>query len=187
MTRLRLIAAVALGTTVTLPLGAQIKAAPSTRATAEVTLSAPRVQGQPAPTPFKIRVDYGQPHARGRKVMYDLVKLDEVWRLGANAATEFSTDVDLVLGGATVPKGKYTLFTLPTKSGWKLIVNKKTGEWGTEYDAAADLVKVDLKARTLTDAVESLEITLVPATDAAKGTMTIAWGTVLLSVDWAAK
>ncbi len=187
MNRMNGLAALALGATLSLPLGAQIKAAPSTRATAEVILSAPRVQGQPAPTPFKIRVDYGQPHARGRKVMHEIVKLDEVWRLGANAATEFSTDVDLVLGGATVPKGKYTLFTLPTKSGWKLIVNKKTGEWGTEYDASSDLVKVDLKAKTLTDAVESLQITLVPAADAAKGTMTIAWGTVLLSVDWAAR
>jgi hypothetical protein len=165
---------------------AQVKAAPSTRATAEVTLSAPRVQGQPAPTPLKIRIDYGQPHARGRKVMHDVVKLDEVWRLGANAATEFSTDVDLVLGGATIPKGKYTLFTLPTKAGWKLIVNKKTGEWGTEYDASADLVKVDLKARTLAEPVESLQITLVPG-DGAKGTLTIAWGTALLSTEWAAK
>lgn len=187
MTRLRLLAALALGATITLPLEAQFKAAPSTRATAEVTLAPPRVQGQPAPAPLKIRVEYGQPHARGRKVMHEVVKLDEVWRLGANAATEFSTDVDLVLGGATIPKGKYTLFTLPTKAGWKLIVNKKTGEWGTEYDAAADLVKVDLKARTLTDAVESLQITFVPAENAAKGVMTIAWGTVLLSVDWAAK
>lgn len=187
MTRFRLLAALALGATIALPLEAQLKAAPSTRATAEVALAAPRVQGQPAPAPLKIRVEYGQPHARGRKVMHDVVKLDEVWRLGANAATEFSTDVDLVLGGATIPKGKYTLFTMPTKAGWKLIVNKKTGEWGTEYDAAADLVKVDLKARTLTDAVESLQITFVPAENAAKGVMTIAWGTVLLSVDWAAK
>jgi hypothetical protein len=144
------------------------------------------VQGQPAPTPLKIRIDYGQPHARGRKVMHDVVKLDEVWRLGANAATEFSTDVDLVLGGATIPKGKYTLFTLPTKAGWKLIVNKKTGEWGTEYDASADLVKVDLKARTLAEPVESLQITLVPG-DGAKGTLTIAWGTAFLSTEWAAK
>ncbi len=165
---------------------AQLKAAPSSRATAEVTLSAPRVQGQPAPTPARIRIDYGQPHARGRKVMHDVVKLDEVWRLGANAATEFSTDVDLVLGGATIPKGKYTLFALPTKAGWKLIVNKKTGEWGTEYDASADLVKVDLKARTLAEPVESLQITLVPG-DGAKGTLTIAWGTAFLSTEWAAK
>ena len=187
MTRTTILAALALGAAAALPAEAQLKAAPSTRATAELTLAAPRVQGQPAPAPLKIRVDYGQPHARGRKVMHDVVKLDEVWRLGANAATEFSTDVDLVLGGATIPKGKYTLFTMPTKAGWKLIVNKKTGEWGTEYDASADLAKVDLKAKTLTDAVESLQITLVPVDGAAKGTLTISWGTVQLSADWSAK
>lgn len=187
MTRLRLLAAFTLTAAATAPLEAQLRAALSTRATAEVTLSTPRVTGQPAPTPVKIRIDYGQPHARGRKVMYDVVKLDSVWRLGANAATEFSTDADLLLGGATIPKGKYTLFTLPTKGGWKLIVNKHTGEWGTDYDASADLVKVDLKARTLSEAVESLQITLVPADGPAKGVLTIAWGTLMLSVDWAAK
>ena len=187
MTRLRLLSALALGAATSVPLHAQLKAAPSTRATAEVTLAGPRAQGAPAPAPLKIRVDYGQPHARGRKIMHDVVKLDEVWRLGANAATELATDVDLVLGGATIPKGKYTLFTMPAKAGWKLIVNKKTGEWGTDYDASADLVKVDLKARTLSEAVESLQITLVPAEGAAKGVLTIAWGTVMLSVDWAAK
>ena len=187
MTHDRLLGTLVLGFAFALPLHAQLKAAPSSRATAEVTLAGPRAQGASASAPLKIRVDYGQPHARGRKIMHDVVKLDEVWRLGANAATEFSTDVDLVLGGATIPKGKYTLFTMPTKAGWKLIVNKKTGEWGTDYDASADLVKVDLKARTLSEAVESLQITLVPAEGAAKGVLTIAWGTVMLSVDWAAK
>lgn len=175
------------------PLAAQapagLRQALSTRGTAEATLSTPRVQGQPAPTPLKIRVDYGQPHARGRKVVGGLIPVDTVWRFGANAATGFTTDVDLEIGGQKVPKGAYTLFSLLAKNGsWSLIVSKKTGEWGTQYDPTADLVRIPVKARTLTEAVESFTVTLEPAADgSAKGTLRFAWGTAEGSVDWVAK
>lgn len=179
------------------PLAAQMGGAPaaglrqalSTRSTAEATLSPPRVQGQPAPAPLKIRVDYGQPHARGRKVVGGLIPVDTVWRFGANAATGFTTDVDLDLGGAMVPKGAYTLFSLLGKDGsWKLIISKKTGEWGTQYDPSADLARVPVKARTLAEAAESFTVTLVPAADGSpKGTLRFAWGTAEGTVEWAAK
>ena len=162
-----------------------LRAAPSTRATVEVTLNSPRVPGQAALAPLKLRIEYGQPHARGRAIYPGVIPNDAVWRLGANSATELTTDVDLVVGGARVPKGKYTLFTLPTKAGWKLIVNKKTGQWGTDHDASQDLVRVDLRHATRHEALESLSIWLVPAEGAAKGVATFAWGTAELSVDWA--
>jgi hypothetical protein len=179
------------------PLAAQMGGAPSaglrqqpsTRGAAEATLSPPRVQGQPAPTPLKIRVDFGQPHARGRKVVGGLIPVDTVWRFGANAATGFTTDVDLDLGGTMVPKGAYTLFSLLGKDGsWKLIVSKKTGEWGTQYDPSADLARIPVKARTLAEPVESFTVTLVPSGDGApKGVLRFAWGTAEGSVDWTAK
>lgn len=168
---------------------AGLRQAPSTRGTAEATLSPPRVQGQPAPTPLKIRVDYGQPHARGRKVVGGLIPIDTVWRFGANAATGFTTDVDLDVGGTMVPKGAYTLFSLLGKDGsWKLIISKKTGEWGTQYDATADLARVPVKARTLAEAQESFTVALVPSGDGApKGVLRFSWGTAEGTVDWAAK
>lgn len=168
---------------------AGLRQALSTRGTAEASLTPPRVQGQPAPAALKIRVDYGQPHARGRKVVGGLIPVDTVWRFGANAATGFTTDVDLDLGGKMVPKGAYTLFSLLAKDGsWSLIVSKKTGEWGTQYDPTADLVRVPVKARALTEPVESFTVALVPAGDGtAKGVLRFAWGTAEGTVDWAAK
>lgn len=190
-TRLRAFApAFALSIAVASPLAAQsnLKAAPSGRATTTVTVAPPRVQGQPAPKPFKISVDYGVPAARGRAVAGALADdLGKVWRLGANEATSFVTEVDLEIGGATVPKGSYTLFAETTKGAWKLIINKKTGEWGTEYDKAMDLVRVPLKERTLANPVEALVIQLIPAATGAAGELRFAWGTLEHSVAWSVK
>ncbi|MFN8573329.1 MAG: DUF2911 domain-containing protein [Gemmatimonadaceae bacterium] len=167
-----------------------LKAAPSGRASTEVTLSAARVQGQPAPTPLKIRIEYGQPHARGRAVAGALAgDLGNVWRLGANEATSFTTPVDLTVGTLTIPKGEYTLFVETSKAGeWKLIVNKRTKEWGTDYDAKSDLGRVALTSRTLVTPIESLSIWLIPSGDGApKGELRFGWGTREFSVPWSVK
>jgi hypothetical protein len=151
-------------------------------------LNPPR--GATGAQPARIRIDYGQPHLRGRALhTSNLVPFDSVWRTGANEATAFETEVDLSLGGASVPKGKYTLYSLPTNRGWTLIINKNTGQWGTEYDAKYDLVRIPLRLRQLRDPVESLSIALVPAGNAAPATgqLRIVWGTVDLSTDWAVK
>lgn len=160
-------------------------AAPSTRATAVVALNGPRGANAPAQS---IRINYGQPHLRGRALHTSgLVPLDTVWRLGANEATELETTMDLTIGGQDVPKGKYTLFALPTASGWKLIVNKNTGQWGTDYKPEHDLVRIDLTKRTLTQPVESFTMWLVPKQGTASGDLRFAWGTSELSTTWAVK
>jgi hypothetical protein len=163
-----------------------LRSAPSGRGMTQVTVAPPRVEGQPAPTPSIIKIDYGQPHARGRTVVGALeADLGKVWRLGANEATSLQTDVDLVIGGARVPKGTYTLFAETTPNAWKLIVNRRTGAEGLEYQAAADVAKVPLKARVLPSAIESLTIWLIPGADGApNGELRIAWGTLEHSVDW---
>ena len=66
--------------------------------------------------------------------MGGLVPYGRVWRTGADAATTLTTSKPLVIGGTTVPAGKVTLYTLPGEDQWKLILNKQTGQWGTEYD-----------------------------------------------------
>jgi hypothetical protein len=199
MTRFRLsvVAAFALAT----PLAAQqpspqqasaptsaLRASPSGRATTAVTLARPRAEGQAAPAgeqPIRVSIDYGQPHARGRQVIGTVVPMNQVWRTGANDATTLTTDVDLMFGETRVPKGVYTLFTLPGERGWKLIVNKQSGQWGTEHNAAQDLARIDLKARSLPEPMESFTIWLVPAADApARGVLKMAWGNQELSTDW---
>ncbi|MCO4100146.1 MAG: DUF2911 domain-containing protein [Gemmatimonas sp.] len=197
-----LIAGIALAlttNTVSAQSGAR-RAAPSTRATAEVSLTfadtaAQRVAGKPA----LIRIDYGQPHLRGRTLLTDslvpmgLVPMGKVWRLGANAATIFTTDVDLVIGGKDVAKGRYVAQLLPETSGWTLILQQETTGAAqvnvAAYDKAKDYARIPLKATTLLHGVESLGIALVPsmAPGAQKGDLSISWGTVQLSAEWLVK
>jgi hypothetical protein len=167
-----------------------LRAAPSTAATVEVSLNTPRVEGQ-APAPAKkIRIAYGQPHARGRTVAGTLAaEMDTVWRLGANTSTTLETDVDLDIGGVAVAQGKYSLYAQTSSQGeWKLIINKNTGQWGTEYATVHDLARVPLKSSTLHQPTESLSITLVPAGDGQpKGDLRIVWGTREFTTTWAVK
>lgn len=174
------------------PIAAQsnrLTAAASTRATSVVSLSAPRVQGQPAPTPLTIKVEYGQPHVRGRAGLpTELAKDGTVWRVGANAATTLTTEVDLTIGGAEVPTGAYSLYAVREGGKTLLIINKNTGQWGTEYDGSKDLARVPLTSRTAAESLESLQIALVPAPSApntaARGVLSIAWGTMALAAEW---
>ncbi|HEX7024870.1 MAG TPA: DUF2911 domain-containing protein [Gemmatimonadales bacterium] len=108
-----------------------------------------------------IVVDYGRPAKRGREIFGNIVPWNQVWRTGANAATQLITPMDLVVGDQVIPAGKYTLWTLPTPTGVKLIVNKQTGQWGTEYDPAQDLVRLDLRLETLPQPVERFTIAVV--------------------------
>jgi len=91
-----------------------------------------------------ITLDYSSPRAKGRKIFGGVVPFDKEWRTGANEATTFVTTADLTVGGTAVPAGKYTLYTLPGEKSWKLIINKQTGQWGTEYDKQQDLLRADM-------------------------------------------
>ena len=167
-----------------------LKVAASGRGSTEVSLVPPRDSGKPAPTPVKISIDYGQPHARGRSVAGALdADLGKVWRLGANDATSLTTGVDLTIGNLRVPKGEYTLFAETSKDGaWKLVVNKKTKQWGTDYDATQDLGRTPVTSRTLSSPVESLTIWLIPSGDGTpKGELRFAWGSREFSVPWSVK
>jgi hypothetical protein len=142
--------------------------------------------------PAKIAIDYGQPHLRGRSVigMPGVVPWDTVWRTGANMSTQLSTEVDMTLGGTFIPRGIYTLYSLPTRNGWKLVVSKQVLQWGTDYDPTQDLARIDLRSRALTEPVESLTFWLVPAIENAPsttfphGVLRFAWGNTELSTDW---
>jgi hypothetical protein len=124
-----------------------------------------------------IAVDYSRPAMRGRTVFGGIVPWNRVWRTGANLATRFTTSADLVFGGTTIPKGTYTLWTLPAPTGWKLIFNKQTkaacdGEactvptraplWGTDYAADSDFARVDATAEPLPRPAEQFTIAVLP-------------------------
>ncbi len=120
-----------------------------------------------------LMVDYGRPSVRGRKIFGGLVPWNQVWRAGANEATQLITDRDLVIGGTAVPAGTYSLFTIPSERGWKLIINKQHGQWGTDYDAAQDLVRLDMTTRALPEPVERLTASIRPEGDG--GMLLVSW------------
>jgi hypothetical protein len=108
----------------------------------------------------KVTIDYSRPFLKGRKLGTELAPYGKVWRTGANEATTLTTAIDLDIGGAKVPAGTYTLYTLPSEGTWKLIINKQTGQWGTEYHEDQDLARVDMKKQEIAVPVEQFTIAL---------------------------
>lgn len=120
-------------------------------------------------------VDYGRPLARGRVLVGGILPYNQVWRTGANAATQFSTSAPISLAGMRLPAGKYTLWTVPHANGVDLIVNKQTGQWGTGYNSSFDLGKAPMATESLTTSVEKFTISVLPV-DARRGKLVMEWG-----------
>jgi len=121
-------------------------------------------------------VDYGRPLARGRTLLGNVISYDRVWRTGANAATQFTTSTPITLAGLSLAPGTYTLWTAPHVRGVDLIVNRQTGQWGTDYSRAQDLGKAPMKSDSVATPVEKFTISIEPS-DTKHGTLTMAWGT----------
>ncbi|MEO8201822.1 MAG: DUF2911 domain-containing protein, partial [Gemmatimonadota bacterium] len=121
------------------------------------------------------RVDYGRPLARGRTLLGDVISYDRVWRTGANAATQFTTSAPITVGGIRLAAGTYTLWTLPTRNGVSLIVNRQVGQWGTEYGPANDIGRTPLVSSAPTAPVEKFTISIEPR-DAHAGVIAFSWG-----------
>src|SRR5436190_22177031 len=129
-----------------------------------------------------LTVDYSSPRVRGRKIFGEHEPYGKVWRAGANEATTFVTTADLMVGGSHVPAGSYTIFAIPNKDKWTLIISKKTGEWGTDYPGPSeDLARIDMKASTLPSVVENFTIAFDKTP--AGCTMRLDWETTRASVE----
>ncbi len=152
---------------------AQAKPLPSPRDSVKATIGGATVE-----------VNYGRPFKKGRLVVGvgGLIPYDQIWRTGANEATSFVTSGTLMMGRLMVPPGKYTLYTLASKSGWKLIVNKQTGQWGTEYKPEMDLGRVDLQVESLPAVVEQFTIKVVPT--GSTGQIRLEWDKTAASVSF---
>lgn len=109
-----------------------------------------------------LEVDYGRPSRRGREIFGGLVPWNEVWRTGANAATHFTTDRNLVIGGKRIPAGTYTLWSTHAPDGAELIINSQTQIWGTAYDATHDFARVPMSHEALEEPVERFTIDIKP-------------------------
>ena len=124
----------------------------------------------------RVAIDYGRPSKRGREIFGGLVPYNAVWRTGANAATGFVTSQPLKMGATTVPAGSYTLYTIPTASGWTLIVNKQTGQWGTDYDQARDQARIPMQVKKAAAPAEQFTIAIEPSGQTG-GVLAMTWDT----------
>jgi len=114
-----------------------------------------RIQDK-ATEPLVARVVYSRPQRNGRNVFGELLEYNKVWRLGANEATEIEFFKDVLINNKVIPKGKYTMYAIPTEEKWTLIINKETDIWGAfKYDSGKDVVRVDLPVQKQTEPLEA--------------------------------
>jgi hypothetical protein len=135
----------------------------------------------------KITVDYSRPKindpktGQPRKIFGQLVPYDKEWRTGANEATSFVTDANVKVGDLSVPAGKYTLYTIPGQNEWTIIINKQTGQWGTEYKQDQDLGRTKVKPEQTSSPVQQFTISFDQASG--KSTkMNLEWENTKVSV-----
>lgn len=130
----------------------------------------------------KITISYGRPSKKGREIFGALVPWDQVWRTGADEATTLTTEADLTIGTLQVPKGTYTLFTVPKQKEWTLVVNKVAKQWGAyTYDQKQDLGRTPMAVTTNPKLVEQLTLTM-EAQGEKKVVLKAAWDTTAASV-----
>jgi hypothetical protein len=95
-----------------------------------------------------VTINYSRPGVKGRTIWGDLVPYDKVWRTGANEATSITFSTDVKVNGQPLAAGTYSFHTIPTKSDWTVIFNKKVDQWGSySYDEKDDALRVQVKAQ----------------------------------------
>jgi len=120
-----------------------------------------------------IKVVYSRPSKKGREIFGVLEQFGKVWRVGANESTEIKFFKPVVIGGKKIKAGSYSLFAIPNKDIWTLIINKQTDKWGLFYNQDKDLIRVDVPVKALTSTVESLCVTFTAQDKVAN--LIIAW------------
>jgi hypothetical protein len=127
-----------------------------------------------------VKVNYGQPSKKGREIFGKLVPYGEVWRTGANEATEITFDKNVTVGGKPVNAGTYTLFTIPTEKDWTVILNSQLKQWGA-YDYGKykdkDVAQFTVPSSKTSAVVEKLTYSFTPEND-----LVIAWDDRQISI-----
>lgn len=101
-----------------------------------------------------LKITYSQPSKRGRIIFGDLVPYNQVWRTGANEATEITITKDIKLDNQLLKAGTYSIFTIPKKDFWTVIINKDLGLWGSyNYNASMDVFRLEVPVQVLQDGV----------------------------------
>lgn len=139
-----------------------------------------------ATEPLVARVIYSRPQKEGRVIFGDLVKYGEVWRLGANEATEIELYKDVKIKDKKLAKGRYTLYAIPTETQWTIIFNKDTDTWGAfKYDEKKDALRVPVPLQKSSTVAEAFSIQFSKSSTGAD--MMIAWDEAMVMVPFSFK
>jgi len=110
-----------------------------------------------------IKIVYSRPSVKGRVVFGELEAYGKVWRLGANENTEIKFYKPAMIGGKSIPAGTYSLFAIPEKDKWVIIINSDTDRWGAyTYNESKDVARVTVPVKPLSATVEALSMTFSP-------------------------
>jgi len=133
-----------------------------------------------------IKVEYNRPSKRDREIFGALVPFNKVWRTGANEASTFSTNKDLMIDGMLLKKGKYTIWTVPMQDSWKVMLNSKQYEWGVNekmepmWDPNYDAIELEVATEQIDSTVEKFTISFDNTTGNLK--LTMAWDNTKIEV-----
>lgn len=135
---------------------------------------------------FTAKVFYNRPYKKNRDIFGKLVPFDEVWRTGANEATIFEVNKDIVIEGKTLKAGKYSLWTIPRPEIWTIIFNSETGQWGINSNGQAnrnpslDVLQVEVRAVQQDQQFEQFTISFEKTGEDAE--MVLIWDKTLVAV-----
>jgi hypothetical protein len=134
-----------------------------------------------ASEPLVARVIYSRPQKNNRTVYGELVEYNQVWRLGANEATEIEFYRDVKIAGKKILKGKYTLYALVNPNEWTMILNKEIDTWGAfKYDEKKDVLRTTVPVQKTTEPLDAFTIVFEKTTNGVN--MNIAWDTVQVAL-----
>jgi len=134
-----------------------------------------------------ITIDYSRPSAKGRKIFGDVVPFNTMWRTGANSSTKFTIDTDVKISDKNLPKGTYSLLTIPGEKEWTVIFYKNTsfnGMPAADYKPSEDAVNIKVPSYKLNDKVETFTIEMTDITNTS-ASLTISWENTLVKVPMA--
>jgi hypothetical protein len=170
------------GITSALPLQVPPNDAGAKVPSVSVARLSPRESVVQAFTGSQIQIDYGRPYRKGRKIFGGMLHYGKMWRTGADEASVLTTSGTIMIGNLPVPPGSYSLFTIPDKEHWTLILNKVPDFYGRGgYDREKDLGRVKMSVESRPEMVEQFTIQIDKASEA-RGTLNISWENVRASV-----
>ncbi|MGB8705272.1 MAG: DUF2911 domain-containing protein [Gillisia sp.] len=135
---------------------------------------------------LKMEVFYNRPYKKNRQIFGNLVPFQQVWRTGANEATTFETNKDILVDGSLLKAGKYTLWTIPGRESWKIIFNSKMYPWGIKMngdayrDPGKDALMLEIPVRPTANTVEQFTIYFDTGNDFIY--LNLAWDDTLIEI-----